>query len=157
MPFALRPLLRRVIQHVEGPKPLRVLVLEVLPLALQEDVFLREVAEHERYFGLVVGVLEDRPRELVHGCYAGAAGDEGDVLVLVGRPRVFGDGPFEVEALGGFHVVEMFGHGAVVVALDYEINEAAGVCGLGKLVGAYSLYIKEGSTDLRHWSGCMGG
>lgn len=89
---------------------------------LQQYILFLDVAEDKRDFGLVVRVLEDGPAELVHGRYAGAAGDERDVVVLVLGPGVFGQGTFHVEALAGAHAVEVFGHGAVGVALDYEVE-----------------------------------
>ena len=45
--------------------------------------------------------------------------------VVVGVVGVFGDGAFEGEALRGFHVVEVGGHGAVGVFLNDEVNVSA--------------------------------
>lgn len=94
---------------------------------LQKYILLLGVAEHERDFCPVVRVLEDGTAQLVHGRDARAAGDKRDVVVLVLGPGVFGEGAFHVEALARSHAVEVFGHGAVGVALDYEVEVAAGV------------------------------
>ena len=83
-PLPTLPSLRRLVQHVESPESIRVGVFQLLDLLLQEDVFLGDVAEDEGDFGLVFGVAEDAADELPHGGYAGAAGDEGEVVVLVG-------------------------------------------------------------------------
>jgi len=123
-----RRVLRRVVEHVEGAEALRVRVLEVVELALEQDVVLGDVAEDERHLGLVVGVVEDGARELVHRRDAGAAGEEGDVLVLVGVPCVLGDGALELDALAGLDVVQVRGHGAVGVFLDEEREVASLVC-----------------------------
>jgi len=127
IPLPLHPPLTRLIQHIKRLKPLRIRIFQLLKLMLQQDILLLDVAEHERDFRPVVGILEDGPAELVHGRDAGAAGDERDVVVLVLGPGVFGEGAFHVEALAGGHAVEMFGHGAVGVALDYEVEVAADV------------------------------
>ena len=113
---------------MKGAKAARVGILKVFELFLEQNVLLRDVAVHERDFGLVGGVVEDGADELVHGGYAGAASDEADVVVLVGRVRVFGNGAFHLEELPRDHVMEMGGHGAVRVAFDDEIEEAFLVC-----------------------------
>ena len=94
---------------------------------LQQDVFFGQVAEHEGHFAFVGGVVEDPADELVHRRDACAAGDQGDVVVLVGRPGVFGDRAFEVETLRRFHRVDMLGHRAVRVALNDKVDVAAGI------------------------------
>lgn len=55
-----------LVDEIEGAEALRVGVFEVFELALEEDVFLGEVAEDEGDAGLVGGVFEDGARELVH-------------------------------------------------------------------------------------------
>lgn len=50
---------------------------------LQENVFFFDVSEDEGDFRLIVGILEDRSYELVHGGYACAPSNKGDVGVLV--------------------------------------------------------------------------
>ena len=113
---------------MEGAEAARVGVLEVFELLLQEDVLLRQVAVHERDLCLVGRVVEDGADKLVHGRDAGAAGDEADVVVLVGGVGVFRDGAFHVEELAGDHVVQVRGHGTVRVAFDDEVKEAFLVC-----------------------------
>lgn len=123
--LALGPPLGRLVERVERAELPRVVVLHRAELFAQEDVVFRDVAEHERDFGLVVGVLEDVPDDLVHGRDARAAGDHDDVVMFVFFDGVFRDGSFDVEALTGRHFVEMLGHGAVGVLLDDEVHVAA--------------------------------
>ena len=122
------PGLRGLVQDVEGTEALRVRVLELGELLLEQDVLLGDVAEDEGDLGLVVGVAEDVAGDLVHGGDARAAGDEGDVVVLVLGHGVLGEGPLNVEALAGFHVVQVGAHGAVRVLLDKQIHIALRVC-----------------------------
>lgn len=123
-PAAAGPRLGRLVQDVEGAEALWVRVLELGQLLLEQNVLLGDVSEDEGDLGLVVGVVKDGARELVHGRDARAAGHEGDVVVLVLRPAVLGEGALEVEALAGRQVVEVRAHGAVGVLLDEQINEA---------------------------------
>ena len=123
---AADPLGRRPVEHVEGPEPLRVPVLELVQLVLQQHVVLRHVPEHERHLGAVLRVVEDGPAELVHRRDPGAAGDQRNVLVLVGRPRVLGDRALEVEPLVWAHAVQVLGHGSVWVPLDHKVEVAFG-------------------------------
>jgi hypothetical protein len=89
-------LLRWLVENVEGSKPLRVRVFEVLEFALQEDVFFFDVSENESDFGLVLGVLENCSDDLVHGSDAGAASNHSDVVMLVGGPGVLRDRTLEI-------------------------------------------------------------
>lgn len=118
------PLLRRVIQDVEGAEALGVRVLEVLELALQQDILLGDAAVDKRDLRLVLRVLEDGARRLPHRGDARATRDQGDVLVLVGGPLVLGDGALDVQPLPGLEVVHVRGHGAVGVRLDEEVDGA---------------------------------
>lgn len=119
-----RPALRWVVQDVEGAESLRVLVLQLLELALQQDVLLGDVSEDEGDLGLIFRVLEDGACELVHGCNAGATCNQGNVLVLVGFPGVLGNGSLHVEPLAGIHVVQVLGHGAVGITLYEKVDVA---------------------------------
>ena len=65
--------------------------------------------------------------------------------MFVGGPGVFGDGAFDVEALAGGEGVDVFGHGAVLVAFYYEVQVAFGVC-----AGTWSVL-----SGLRTGSGCV--
>lgn len=128
--LALRPVLRRLVQNVESAEAVGVLVLEVFELLLEQDVVGGDVTKDKSHLGLVLGVLEDGAGELVHGGDAGAAGDQGDVVVLVGLPGVLGDGALHLERLAGGHVVHVLGHDAAGVALDDEV-EVAGLVLVG--------------------------
>ena len=70
MPFAHLPTIGGFVESVESAETLRVCVLEVFEFGLEEDVGLGDVAEHERDFGAVGGVIEDGAEDLVHsaGC-----------------------------------------------------------------------------------------
>lgn len=92
---AADPVLGRLVQDIEGAEALGVCVLELVELALQQDILLGDVSEDEGDLGLIVGVLEDGADELVHGGDAGTAGDEGDVVVLVLGPGVLGKGSLD--------------------------------------------------------------
>jgi len=113
---------RRVVQHIERAEAPRVRILQLGQLILQQDVFLADVAKDKRDLGLVVGVVEDGPAELVHGRDARAAGDQRNMLVLVGLPRVLGDGTLYVQPLAGHHVVQVGRHRPVGVLLDQQID-----------------------------------
>lgn len=69
VPLALRPALGRPVEDVEGAEAVRVGVLEVLELGLEQDVGLGQVAEDEGDLGPVGRVLEDGARELVHSVF----------------------------------------------------------------------------------------
>lgn len=125
--LAASPALGRVVQHVEGAETLRVSVLQLVQLLLQEDVVLADVAEDQSHLGAVLGVLEDLAGELVHGRDTGATGDQADVVVLVGLPGVLGEGTLERQALVDVHGVQVLGHGATRVGLDHELEVAGGV------------------------------
>lgn len=124
MTLAALPLLRRVVEDVESAEALGVRVLEVLELALEQDVLLGDAAVNEGDLCLVLRVLEDGARRLPHGGDARAARDQGDVLVLVGGPLVLGDGTLDVQALPGLEVVHVRRHGPVRVLLDEEVDGA---------------------------------
>lgn len=125
---ATSPALGRVVEDVEGSEALRVGVLELLELLLEEDVLLADVAKYKSDLGLVLGVVEDGAGELVHGGNTGATSDEGDVVVLVLLPGVLGQGALEVESLARSHVVQVCAHGAVRVLLDKQVEEALVGC-----------------------------
>jgi len=116
----LAPLLRGLIQQIKCPHPIRILILQLLPLLLQQDIRLGDIPKHKRDFGLVVRVLENSTCELVHGRDACAAGQESDVVVLVGRPGVFGNRAFHVQGVAGLHVVQVLGHGTAGVLFHDE-------------------------------------
>lgn len=118
------PVLRGLVEGVEGTEAVGVVLLKLFELTLQEDVLLGDVAENESNLGLVVGVLEDGAGELVHGGDTGTTGDQGDVVVLVGLPGVLGDGALHVESLTGLHVVHVLRHGTARVSLDDEVEVA---------------------------------
>lgn len=122
------PLLGRVVEDVESAEALGIVVLNGGELVLEENVLLADVAEDERNLGLVIGVVEDGADELVHGSDTGAAGNEGDVLVLVSLPGVLGKRALDVEALAGSHVMEVGAHGTTLVLLDQEVNVTLGTC-----------------------------
>jgi len=122
--LSTRPVLRWSVEGVESTEAVWEFVLEILPLALEQDVFFGQVAEDESHLGLVVWVLEDAACELVHGCDSCAAGDQRDVLVLVRLPSVFWNGALHVEALAGYHLVHVLGHWSAGVFLDDEVEVA---------------------------------
>jgi hypothetical protein len=121
------PVLWGVVEGVEGAHTVGELVLEVFPLALEEDVLLGDVTEDEGDLCVVVGVLEDGAGELVHGGDAGTTSDQGDVVVLVGLPGVLGDGTLHVEPLSRLHVVKVLRHGTAGVLLDDKVDVADGI------------------------------
>lgn len=116
-----------LVEEVEGLEALRVGVLNLIPLLLQKDVLLSDIAEHQGNLGLVLGVLEDVTGELVGGGDTSTSCDQDNVLVLVGLPGVLGKRTFEVHALANAQAVEVFGHGAIGIFLDNELEEAGNV------------------------------
>ena len=95
MPFTKFPFLWRTVQYVERSQTLGEFLLQVGELGFQQDIFFLDVAEDEGDFGVVGGVVEDAAEELVHGGDSGTAGDQGDMVMFIGRPGVFGDGALE--------------------------------------------------------------
>ena len=73
--LSMLPALGRLVERVVGAESLGELVLNLLELFLQQDVLLADIAEDERDFGLVLGVIEDGADELVHWGDTRAAGD----------------------------------------------------------------------------------
>lgn len=126
--LAAGPLLGRVVQDVEGTEAAGVGVLELLEFLLQEDVLLLDVTEHQGDLGLVLGVLEDLTRKLVHGGDTGTTSDQANVVVLVGLPGVLDDRTLEVQALADVHAVQVLGHGSVGVDLDDKVDVTGGFC-----------------------------
>jgi len=125
--LALRPVLWGLVKDVEGAETVGELVLELLEFGLEQDIIGGDVTEDERDLGLVLGVLEDGAGELVHGGDTGATGNQGDVVVLVGLPRVFGDGALHLQRLAGSHAVHVLGHDAAGVLLDDEVDVTGSV------------------------------
>lgn len=148
------PVLWGVVQRVEGAHAVRVLILEVLPFALEENVLLGNVAENESDLCLVVGVLKDGAGELVHGGDAGTTSDQGDVVVLVLLPGVLGDRTLHVESLSRLHVVKVLGHGTTGVLLDDEVEVANGVFITDGSVGTDDGLLHLGTLVLGDQSSC---
>lgn len=142
------PVLRGVVEGVEGAHAVGVLVLEVFPLTLEENILLGDVAENEGDLCLVVGVVKDGAGELVHGGDTGTSGNEGDVVVLVLLPGVLGDGTLHVKSLSGLHVVKVLGHGATGVLLDDEVEVADGVLVTDGSVGTNDRFLHLGTLVL---------
>jgi hypothetical protein len=78
--LAALPCLRGVVQDVESAESLRVCVLQVFPFTLQQNVLLRDVAEDQGDFCLIVGVLENGSCGLPHGCDASTTRNQGDMF-----------------------------------------------------------------------------
>jgi hypothetical protein len=142
--LALRPVLRGLVKDVKGAEAVGVLVLELLKFRLEDDVVGGDVAVDERNLGLVLGVLEDGAGELVHGGDSGATSDQSDVVVLVGLPRVLGDGSLHLKRLAGCHVVHVLGHDATGVPLDNEVEVTGSV-----LVRDRGVWANSGLRHLR--------
>lgn len=94
-----------VVKGVEDAETLGVGVLEVLELALEQDVILGHVTVDEGHLGLVLGVVEDGAGKLVHGGDTSSSGYKRDVVMLVGGPGVLWDWALDVKTLVGLHVV----------------------------------------------------
>jgi len=142
--LALRPVLRGLVKDVEGTEAVGVLVLELLKLVLEDNVVGGDVTVDERNLGLVLWVLEDSAGELVHGGDSGATSDQSDVVVLVGLPRVLGDGSLHLKRLARCHVVHVLGHDSTGVPLDDEVKVAGSV-----LVGDGGVWADRGLGHLR--------
>lgn len=121
---ATDPVLGGLVQGVERAEALRVSVLELVKLALQQNVLLGDVAEDEGDLGLVVGVLENGSHKLVHGGDTSATSDEGNVVVLVLRPGVLGERALDGKLLAHLEAVDVGAHGSIGVLLDQEVDEA---------------------------------
>lgn len=115
--LALLPPLWRIVEDVKRAEASRVRIFELVELLTEQNILFGNVAKDERNLCIVVGVVEDAPHYLVHGRDAGAAGNHGDVVVLVGLPFVFWEGAFDFERVARFEGVDVLGHGAVGVLL----------------------------------------
>lgn len=140
---AADPVLGGLVQDVECAEALGVCVLELVKLALEQDVLLGDVSEDEGDLGLVVGVLEDCADELVHRGDAGAAGNESDVVVLVLGPGVLGKRALDVEGVADLEIVDVSAHGAVGVLLHQEVEEASLVFKAALLSATLVVHIYE--------------
>jgi hypothetical protein len=127
---ATLPVLRGLVEDVEGTEALGVGVLEILQLLLQENILLGDVTEDQSDLSLVLGVLEDLTGELVHGGDTGATGDQGDVVMLVGFPGVLDKRTLEGKALVDVHGVQVLRHGTVGIGLDDKLKVTGDVWNL---------------------------
>lgn len=124
--FRKRRARRRIADRVHRLETVGELALQFPKLGLKKHVRVAVDAEDEGDLRLVLGVLEDGARELIHGGDARTAGDESDLGVLVGRPFVSEQrAGFERERLAWKQGVEMVAHFTVWVAL-YEKVDVAG-------------------------------
>lgn len=114
----------RGVEGVKGTESIGEVFLELGQLIFHKNILLGQIAKYQGHLCLVFGVLEDGADQLEHGCDTCAAGDQSDVVVLVGRPGVFRDGTFEGECLAGFQGEDVVGHGAFGVDLDKEVEMA---------------------------------
>lgn len=64
------------------------------------------------------------PDNLVHRGDTGATSNHGDDVVGVGLVLVLGDRTLEVEGVSGLELGDVGGHGAALVLLDEEVEEA---------------------------------
>lgn len=78
-PLPVRPALRRLVQGIEGPEAVRVLLLKLFKFTPEKDVLFSDVAEDEGDLGFFVGIVEDFADQLVHWRDSGAASNERDV------------------------------------------------------------------------------
>lgn len=78
-PLPVRPALSRLIQGIEGPEAIRVLLFELFKFALEKNVLFSDVAEDKGDLGFFVGVVEDFADQLVHWRDSGATSNERDV------------------------------------------------------------------------------
>jgi hypothetical protein len=101
--------------------------LHVGELVSQQDVLVRVDAPHERDIGPIIRVLEDAARQLVARRDALAAGDEGNVSVLVWSPRIPLDGG-KGQGVAGLQRVQVGRLLAIGIALYEEFNVAFCVC-----------------------------
>ena len=122
--LAAGPLLGRVVKDVEGAEALRVGVLQVLQLLLQQNVVLVDVTEDQGNLGAVLGVLEDVARQLVHRSDTGTTSNQTHVVVLVSLPRVLDNRTLERKTLVDVQRVDVLGHRTVGVGLDDQLEEA---------------------------------
>lgn len=108
----------------DRPHALGIRILQVLQLALQQDIILRDVAKDKSNLGLVIRVVEDLACELEHGSDAGTTSHKGNMGVLVLRQWVLGQWALEVKTLAGLHAVQMLGHRSTLVLLDQQVEES---------------------------------
>lgn len=148
------PVLGRVVEEIECLEAPRVGVLQFIEFLLQKDVILRDVTKDKSNLGLVIGVLEDRTDKLVHRSNSSTARDQRDVLMLVGFPGVLGQRTLELEFIANVQVVNVGGHGALVVFLDHKVEMARFIW---RDYQHDPTYKKVNALYLHHSQGCMGG
>ena len=113
----------RVADSIESLEAAGKHFLELFEFLSQENVGVGVDAEDESDFGLLLRVVEDSADELVRGCDASAAGDEGDVRVFVECPGISLQRTCEGERLTRGHGMEVRACFAVGISLDQELNE----------------------------------
>lgn len=118
------PILGGLVEDVEGAETAGVGVLQLLELLLQQDILLFDIAEDQGNLGVVIGVLEDLAGKLVHRGDTSTTGNQSDVVVLVGLPRVLDDRALEGQGLVDVQGVDVLGHGSIGIDLDDEIKVA---------------------------------
>lgn len=77
-PNTALPHRRRVIKHIEHPKPLPMFLRQLIQLRPKQDILGVDVRVDERELGAVEGVLEGGADDLEHGGYARPSCDHAD-------------------------------------------------------------------------------
>lgn len=107
-----------------------VLSLDFFQFALEQNVLFGLGAVEQVDLGVVLGVPGNAVDQLVERRDAGATSNEGNLLVLVGGPRVLGEGSHEGDGLVEAKVEDVVTKLAVGVSLDDQ-TEATGLIEVG--------------------------
>lgn len=102
-----------------------VLLLNGQKLILQQNIILRNTSVKEVNLGLVFGVLANTLNQLEQRSDTGATSNESNLLVLVGSPRVLGDGSLERNVVIDAEAKDVVAKLSGGVSLNNEL-EAAG-------------------------------
>eukprot|EP00195_Chlamydomonas_chlamydogama_P013839 CAMPEP_0202901240 /NCGR_PEP_ID=MMETSP1392-20130828/14141_1 /ASSEMBLY_ACC=CAM_ASM_000868 /TAXON_ID=225041 /ORGANISM="Chlamydomonas chlamydogama, Strain SAG 11-48b" /LENGTH=126 /DNA_ID=CAMNT_0049587775 /DNA_START=847 /DNA_END=1227 /DNA_ORIENTATION=+ len=112
-------------QHVVHLNPSRMLLDQLVNVALPDDVVLLLVGQHQANLGLIIRILQDLVGDLQHGCYPSASSHHGELL-----PHVWGVGPaceggqLEQQLITYLQLAYVLGHAAGMIGLNDELNVA---------------------------------
>jgi hypothetical protein len=106
---------------------LRVLALNLLKLLLKQNVVLRNATIKERDLGLVGRVLGDSVNQLEERGNAGTTANETNLLVLVGKVGVLGNGSLEGDSVVDVQAKDVVTKLTSLVSLDEDSESARGL------------------------------
>lgn len=127
---------------------------QVIQLLLEEDLVLGDVSEDKGNLSLILWVVEDGTDELVHWGNTSSTGNQGEVLVEVGRVWILWKRTLELELVSWLESVDVCRHWSSGVFLNEEIEIALGILIVDWGVRAEGDLLVTLKLDLGQDSGC---